>query len=63
MQQSQADILSEYHQYMRDNGASEHHQINALRTVISYAKFLGENYEELYRSKKKPRSKLPATFD
>lgn len=57
------DMLSEYHQYMGDRGASKHHQITALGTVISYAKFLGENCEEPYRSKKKPLSKLPATFD
>ncbi len=38
-----ADIISEYHQYMRDNGASERHQNNALKAVIDYAKFLGEN--------------------
>ena len=38
-----ADIISEYHQYMHDNGASERHQNNALKAVIGYAKFLGEN--------------------
>jgi integrase/recombinase XerD len=38
-----AGIISEYHQYMRDNGASERHQNNALKAVIGYAKFLGEN--------------------
>jgi integrase/recombinase XerD len=37
-----ADIISEYHQYMRENGASEHHQNNALKAIIGYAKFLGE---------------------
>jgi integrase/recombinase XerD len=38
-----ANIICEYHQYMRDNGASERHQNNALKAVIGYAKFLGEN--------------------
>jgi integrase/recombinase XerD len=38
-----ADIISEYHQYMHDNGASERHQNNALKAVIDYSKFLGEN--------------------
>ena len=28
---------------MRDNGASERHQNNALKAVIGYTKFLGEN--------------------
>jgi hypothetical protein len=37
------DIISEYHHYMRDIGASERHQNNALKAVIGYAKFLGEN--------------------
>ena len=37
------DIISEYHQYMRDNGATERHQNNALKAVIGYARFLGEN--------------------
>lgn len=38
-----ADIVSQYKEYMRDNGASERHQNNALKAVIGYAKFLGEN--------------------
>jgi integrase/recombinase XerD len=38
-----ADIIAEYREYMRDNGASERHQNNALKAVIAYAKFLGEN--------------------
>jgi hypothetical protein len=38
-----ADIVAEYRKYMCDNGASEHHQNNALKAVIGYAKFLGEN--------------------
>ena len=38
-----ADIIAEYREYMCDNGASERHQNNALKAVIAYAKFLGEN--------------------
>jgi integrase/recombinase XerD len=38
-----SDIISEYHHYVRDNGASERHQNSALKAVIGYAKFLGEN--------------------
>lgn len=38
-----ADIVSQYKEYMRDNDASERHQNNALKAVIGYAKFLGEN--------------------
>jgi site-specific recombinase XerD len=37
-----ADMIAEYLEYMRDNGASERHQNNALKAVIAYAKFLGE---------------------
>jgi integrase/recombinase XerD len=37
------DVISEYHQYMRDNGASERYQNNALKAVVGCAKFLGEN--------------------
>jgi integrase/recombinase XerD len=38
-----ADIIAEYREYMSHNGASERHQNNALKAVIAYAKFLGEN--------------------
>jgi integrase/recombinase XerD len=38
-----ADMIAEYRKYMCDNGASERHQNNALKAVIAYAKFLGEN--------------------
>jgi hypothetical protein len=38
-----ADIVSEYREYMSNNGASERHQNNALKAIIGYAKFLGEN--------------------
>ncbi len=37
-----ADMIAEYLEYMRDNGASERHQNNALKAVIGYAKFLVE---------------------
>jgi len=36
-------MIAEYRKYMCDNGASERRQNNALKAVITYAKFLGEN--------------------
>jgi hypothetical protein len=38
-----AVFVSQYQEYMRDNGASDLYQNNALKAVIGYAKFLGEN--------------------
>ena len=38
-----ADMIAEYRKYMYNKGASERHQNNALKAVIAYAKFLGEN--------------------
>jgi integrase/recombinase XerD len=36
-----AAIINEFYQYMKTNGASEHHQNNNLKVVIAFAKFLG----------------------
>ena len=36
-------LLSEFFQYMKSNGASESHQNNNLKALISFAYFLGPN--------------------
>jgi predicted AAA+ superfamily ATPase len=36
-------LLSEFCQYMKSNGASESHQNNNLKALISFAHFLGIN--------------------
>ena len=38
---TKAAIINEFYQYMKANGASEHHQNNNLKVVIAFAKFLG----------------------
>ena len=38
-----AALLSEFHQYMKNNGASESHQNNCLKTNMAFAIFLGPN--------------------
>ena len=38
-----AAIINEFYQYMKANGASEHHQNNNLKVVIAFAKFLGSD--------------------
>jgi hypothetical protein len=35
-------LLSEFFQYMKSNGASESHQNNNLKALISFAHFLGQ---------------------
>jgi|SRR5215831_207769 len=34
-------IIREFSEYMKWNGASEHHQNNNLKAVIAFAKFVG----------------------
>ena len=36
-----AALMSEFYQYMKDNGASESHTNNTLKTNMAFAKFLG----------------------
>jgi integrase/recombinase XerD len=38
-----AALLSEFHQHMKNNGASENHQNNCLKTNMAFAVFLGPN--------------------
>ncbi len=33
--------MTEFYQYMKNNGASESHTDNSLKTNIAFAKFLG----------------------
>ena len=36
-------LISEFYQYMKSNSASESHQNNNLKALISFAHFLGPN--------------------
>ena len=36
-----AQIIDEFYQYMKENGASEKHMANELHTILYYATFLG----------------------
>jgi integrase/recombinase XerD len=35
-----AALMSEFYQYMRSSGSSEHHQNNNLKVVIAYGNFI-----------------------
>jgi hypothetical protein len=37
-------LMSEFYQYMKNNGASESHTNNSLKTNMAFAKFLGPNF-------------------
>jgi len=36
-----SELINDFYQYMKSNGASERHQNNNLKVMIDYAKFLG----------------------
>ena len=36
-----SELVNDFYEYMKNNGASERHQNNNLKVVIAYAKFLG----------------------
>jgi hypothetical protein len=36
-------IIHEFSEYMKENGASEHHQNNNLKAIIIFASFLGSH--------------------
>jgi integrase/recombinase XerD len=38
-----AEIISQFHHYMKGTDASENHQNNCLKAVIAYSKYLGTN--------------------
>jgi integrase/recombinase XerD len=38
-----ASLITEFHNYMVSNGASQRHQNNSLKMVIAFAKYLGPN--------------------
>jgi hypothetical protein len=46
-----ATLISEFNQYMKNNGASESHQNNCLKTNMAFAIFLGPNvtFYDIYR--------------
>jgi len=39
--QQNASIILDFHKYMQEKGSSENHQVNNLKVVIDFAKFLG----------------------
>jgi integrase/recombinase XerD len=47
-------LVGEFHGYMKTNGASERHQNNSLKMVISYANYLGKGVK-FYDIKTKER--------
>jgi hypothetical protein len=38
-----SSLISEFHEYMKANSASERHQNNSLKTVIAFAFFIGKD--------------------
>ena len=46
-----AAIIMDFYKYMQDKGSSENHQINNLKVVIDFTKFLGS--EGFYNISKK----------
>ena len=38
-----AALISEFYQFMKNNGASESHTNNSLKTNMAFAKFLGSD--------------------
>ena len=38
-----SDLIKIFHEFMISNGCSERHQNNNLKTIISFAKFVGPN--------------------
>jgi hypothetical protein len=48
-----AALISEFYQYMKNNGASESHTNNSLKTNMAFAKFLGPNVTFMISKEKK----------
>ena len=38
-----SQLISEFHQFMKDNGTSQRHQNNNIKAIIAFAEFLGAN--------------------
>src|SRR6187200_3113867 len=38
-----SELVNDFYEYMKSNGASERHQNNNLKVMIAYAKFLGRD--------------------
>jgi hypothetical protein len=49
------EIISEFLEYMRNNGSSEHHQNNNLKVIIAFGNFLGRD-NPFMKSKEKNKS-------
>ena len=39
-----ASLITEFYHYMKNNGASESHTNNSLKTDMAFVKFLGPNF-------------------
>jgi hypothetical protein len=37
------EIINEFHEYMRGNGSSEHHQNNNLKVVLAFGNFIDKD--------------------
>ena len=38
--QKNAELICQFHEFMKENGATERHQNNNLKTILSYTQFL-----------------------
>lgn len=38
-----ASIISSFYEYMQEKGSSENNQVNNLKVILDFAKFLGPN--------------------
>lgn len=47
-----SELIDDFHEYMKNKGASERHQNNNLKVMIAYAKFLGPDIS-LYNIQKR----------
>ena len=49
-----SELINDFYQYMKSNGASERHQNNNLKVMIAYARFLGTDVSFYNIQKKEP---------
>src|SRR5215218_8139684 len=49
-----ASLLTEFYQYMKNNGSSESHMNNSLKTNMAFAAFIGSDttFYDIYRKEK-----------
>jgi flagellar motor switch protein FliG len=39
-----AELVIQFHQFMKNNDSSERHQNNNLKAIIAFSKFLGQDH-------------------